>query len=105
MINENTEIEKIIETLRYWLEYNIKHITPVRPEILACVGNLLDKVEKQGKELETYKKIAEKLADTIQGGIFSYNDVCDKVSDEECNKRRCYQCIIDWARNEVLKDE
>ena len=98
MINENTEIEKIIETLRYWLEYNIKHITPVRPEILACVGNLLDKVEKQGKELETYKKIAEKLAEVVDLGYMPFE--CSPMCiHDNCIK----ECALDWARKEVEK--
>ena len=65
---------------------------------------VLNLIKKQDKEIENWQKIAEELANTIHTGILSYNDVCDKVSDEECNKRRCYQCIIDWARKEVEKD-
>lgn len=43
-------------------------------------------------ELEIYKKIAEKLS-----GISR----CVNVSDDECCKKTCEQCVIDWARKEV----
>ena len=41
-------------------------------------------------ELETYKEIAERLADIV---------ALNTVPKEECK-----QCIIDWARNEVEKE-
>ena len=46
------------------------------------VDNII--LEKQDKETETWKKIAEKLADKL----VEIEDVCK-------------QCIIDWARKEV----
>jgi hypothetical protein len=69
------------------------------------IENLLKSYKENTSELETYKKIAEKLADAIEYNTFSYKFICDNISDEECKKRRCYQCIIDWARKEVEKDE
>ena len=59
-----------------------------------------------GKELETYKKIAEKLAismieiDTDEKEL--YEIVCENRTCKE--KGNCTKCIIDWARNEVEKD-
>lgn len=46
-------------------------------------------------ELEIYKKIAEKLAEISR---------CVNVSDDECHKKTCEQCVIDWARKEVEKN-
>ena len=50
---------------------------------------LQDLLNKSDKELETYKKMVEKLADIV---------ALNTVPKEECN-----QCIIDWARKEVEK--
>ena len=67
--------------------------------------------ENSLKELETYKKIAEKLAEKIQIGL--YRNI-DKPRDEICVKNEgtdicknndfCIECIIDWARKEVEDD-
>lgn len=57
---------------------------------------------KLNKELETYKKIAEKLADKL----VEIDDGCKHIPTEICNEYsngRCIQCIIDWARKEVDK--
>ena len=71
---------------------------------------LRKKLEKKYEELETYKKIAEKLAEKIQIGL--YRNI-DKPRDEICVKNEgtdicknndfCIECIIDWARKEVEK--
>ena len=54
------------------------------------------------KELETYKKIAEKLA-------YYTKDTKKLITDcvgWGCTKGiECTDCIIDWARKEVEKDE
>lgn len=55
------------------------------------------------EELETYKKIAEKLADEVKGQA-KYQKYCmtDNCTYEKTN---CdITCIIDWARKEVEKD-
>ena len=60
-------------------------------------------------ELETYKKIAEKLAELINNHDID-EDVCRQMGkDFECtlfnqDEKFCVQCIIDWARKEVEKD-
>ena len=63
--------------------------------------------EEVKQELETYKKIAEKLADILlKGDEVPY--ICDMVFDEHCNTYKtgeCNKCIIDWVRKEVEKDE
>lgn len=69
-----------------------------------------EKFDETNKELETYKKIAEKLVDKIlemdiDGEVYDFfckyipMEKCDEFSDGYCDK-----CIIDWARNEVEKD-
>jgi chromosome segregation ATPase len=57
---------------------------------------------KLRKELETYKKIAKKLADKL----VEIEDGCKHIPTEICNEYsngRCIKCIIDWARKEVEK--
>ena len=61
---------------------------------------------------ETWKKIAEKLAERLaktsdysyEGNNFYYceaiEDTC-KISEVSIPNEVCKQCIIDWARNEV----
>ena len=64
------------------------------------------------KELETYKKIAEKLAEEVhylsedlqltnENLTFKY---CDLFAEENKCENECSKCIIDWARKEVEKD-
>lgn len=51
------------------------------------------------EELETWKKIAEKLAEYIaEKSNFCANKCC---MNEDCHDN---DCIIDWARKEVDKD-
>lgn len=68
------------------------------------VDNII--LEKQNKELETYKKIAEKLAELLlKGNEVPY--ICDLIIVEHCNKYKsgeCGKCIIDWARKEVKNE-
>lgn len=69
-------------------------------ETLKCTQ---DSWYKDTQELETYKKIAEKLADLLLKGDESPY-ICDLIFDEHCNSYKageCGNCIIDWARNEV----
>ena len=62
---------------------------------------LFDENNKLSKELETYKKIAEKLATELRQAdngaeqLGYYGEFANKPT----------QCIIDWARKEVEKDD
>ena len=79
-----SDIDKDIEYLKGYKYDN---------EVKQAIENVL-------KELETYKKIAEKLAEKL----VEIEDGCKHIPTEICNKYsngRCKQCIIDWARNEV----
>ena len=52
---------------------------------------------------ETWKKIAEKLAEEM-----ALHGICSGVEESDkcyANEIQCKQCIIDWAKREVLKDE
>ena len=67
---------------------------------------------KLRKELETYKKIAERLADTIlemdAEGKDVYEKICKNLPSLRCDEieeGRCDKCIIDWARKEVEGNE
>ena len=66
-------------------------------------------------EAETWKKIAEKLAEQVKRDTVFYDSKgissCDLSEEKYCkcskhnNGANCNQCIIDWARKEVEKDE
>ena len=74
---------------------------------------ILMKINHLDKELETYKKIAEKLADTLYEVFCLRPMTVSKVlrkqgfDDNKCEECEdsCYQCLLDWARKEVEKDE
>ena len=92
-------------------------------EIHSIVANIADEREKYKQayeletyerqkfidELETYKKIAEKLAEQVLKSDIEL----EKTDDEYCKfevlkcfsqkEKSCKQCIIDWARKEVEK--
>ena len=64
-------------------------------------------IENVLKELETYKKVAEKLAEklTYERGRKQDYMFCIEICEENwCDNKNCNQCmenIIEWARNEV----
>lgn len=61
-------------------------------------------IEMQHKELETYKKIAEKLAFKVSELDISGSCHLLLPKDWDCKKyKNCEECIIDWARKEVEK--
>ena len=74
---------------------------------------VLNLIENKDKELETYKKIAEKLAEQVKRDTVFYDtdgiSSCDLSEEKYCkcskhnNGANCKQCIIDWARKEVEK--
>ena len=69
-------------------------------------NDLKEKLEIQANLTETYKKIAEKLAELLYRGDET-DYICDLILGEHCVKYetgKCNQCIIDWARKEVEKD-
>ena len=73
--------------------------------------NGVKQLAKYLSELETYKKIAEKLADTLYEVFCLRPMTVSKVlrkqgfDDNKCEECEdsCYQCLLDWARKEVEK--
>ena len=59
-------------------------------------------IKELKSELETYKKIAEKLAEEL---YMTSNNCCCQECEELCPEinPKSKQCIIDWARKEVEK--
>ena len=96
--NIDKDIYSVIKRLKEDVEY-VKNRT-----MALCfredVEIILSEVEKKDKELETYKKIAEKLATELRQAdngaeqLGYYGEFANKPT----------QCIIDWARKEVEKN-
>ena len=92
MNNLDEDIQILKEKLKILNDTKLKKTDQLERELQA-IENVLS-------ELETYKKIAEKLAEYIaEKSNFCANKCC---MNEECHDN---DCIIDWARNEVEKDE
>ena len=112
--------EEYSETLVDGKVYRIENI-PLEfkstKELANAISNVLSELEetketlkctqdswyKDSQELETYKKIAEKLAEEmVLHGICSGVEESDKCY---ANEIQCGKCIIDWARKEVEGNE
>ena len=101
------DIEKVKEIIEHKDDYDVAYgyrfekPCQIDSEKIKSIENVL-------KELETYKKIAEKLADELRFTV-NINKVCGTLDIEKkrCHKEdiSCKQCAIDWARKEVEKDE
>lgn len=78
------------------------------------INNYEERITSLKSELETYKKIAEKLASTTYDyANLEMLNICSaeyegKVDLRKCKQFgkdiNCIQCIIDWARKEVEND-
>ena len=96
-------IKKSIESLEIIAEYIGENYFFSKDGI----RNLKNNIKNVLDELETYKKIAEKLAHYIwKYDCCEYeigkNGKCEGYYiDKDCTE----QCIIDWARKEVEKDD
>ena len=116
--NKNIFPKEFIMNLQYVIDMlvnnqsNTKEMTATRIVVERNIYEMQklndERYEKRIKylksELETYKKIAEKLADKLM----VLDDCCKHIPTEICNEYsngRCKQCIIDWARKEVKKNE
>ena len=70
-----------------------------------------DTKQKINEEIETYKKVAEKLAEKLtyeRGRKQDYMFCIDICEENWCDNKNCNQCmenIIEWARKEVEKDD
>ena len=94
----------------------ISNVISELDETKATLKCTQDSWYKDTQELETWKKIAEKLAErfaktsdySYEGNNFYYcgaiEDTC-KISEVSIPNEVCKQCIIDWAKREVEKNE
>lgn len=95
-----------IETVLAYIEKIEKDNQRLRDDYLLLQKASEEYEDKLQKELETYKKIDDKLCETIdllaeekEAGYFcrafiKSQQICD-------NHETCAACIIDWARKEV----
>ena len=116
--NRNIFPKEFIESLMYVLDMLVnKQLNTV--DLRVC-DSLQEKYkcereriyyEEHSKELETYKKIAQKLAEEVdryvdllidKGIEFNHLEHC-QFKDFKCMEMdiECENCIIDWARKEV----
>jgi hypothetical protein len=103
---ENKNIDKDREIVKEAVDVLTGKATSVKLDFEGTA----QAIENVLSELETYKKIAEKLAGELEIH-YDYEYVCIIKGDyAQCrekkeNSKTCNQCIIDWARKEVEKDE
>ena len=90
------EEKKAIEKLRWYFEGS------QGLDITNNVNIVLDLAEKQDKEIETYKKIAETLVDFIMSCYESRMYLGIITGLEE---KITFEDVLDWAKEEVLKKE
>ena len=114
------DIDKDIEKIQNFLKYNetMRENETYIIEFREAIENLISFAEnealfiitydKQFQELETYKKIAEKLAEEVEvlhteivKAWGSWQE--DYVLENDVNTTK--EAVLDWARNEVKKDE
>lgn len=98
LVDKNV-IKQTINTKEYY--ENIDNLEEVPIDILRTMykDNL--------SERKTFEKIAEKLAEEVDDNDpYKESEKYCQYDVSECSdtKRKCKQCIIDWARNEVKKD-
>lgn len=89
---------RAISTVLSELEEKIEQIKVLENDnriLDISLGRELETHKDTNKELETYKKIAEKLAEVIE------RKFADKYSGIDVNKYKCKQSILGWARKEV----
>ena len=114
-------MEELINTIKFWKIDN-DYAAYCRFFDIRCAFELVNKIEKQQTEInelknklcqkinaeghhqvQQWKKIAEFLADK---GNFDHYSYCES-NIFSCNaktpKKTCKQCIIDWAKSEMLK--
>ena len=104
-----SDIDKDIEIVKDLISFNIECAKNCEGKTLKDIYIARSKaIENVLSELETYKKIAKKLAEEIYiydahneyGKYCQFKNTLCNTQDDECT-----QCIIDWARNEVENEE
>ena len=98
--NDTDRVKKIINNFK---NYSLHRMT-LHTEDFVAIENVL-------KELETYKKIVDFMTEIVkkQNVHYAYGGITQCIAGDPviklCDGTKCKQCIIDWARNEVEKDE
>ena len=99
-------IDEDIKILKELAEDTIRYkMVETDAYMAGAITRVLKELEKKDKELETYKKIAEKLAEELEKDYT--NCKCCKNLIRHFDMFECKeftnkkQCIIDWARKEV----
>ena len=91
-IDKDIEVlELTIECLKETMEYEDIYETEVSHIVISKKD--MESFDNVLLELETYKKIAEKLAED------KIIPKCKNCSDEDTHE--CTECALDWARKEV----
>lgn len=95
VMNINKDIE-ILKNLQEELKEDMAFFD--YKEVSEAIENVLS-------ELETYKKIAEKLALGCKQLFKECPIYCEEVCEERKeNKKTCVECLIDLARKEVEEE-
>lgn len=114
-------IENVLSELEELKKYDIRKIELKNGEIEKAPSftkeqlkymnlgiALYETIEKS--ELETWKKIAEKLADKLEFH-YDYDYICfikgdyGQCREKKENSKTCKECLLDWARKEVANDK
>ena len=89
-MSSNKDIEKTnaIETFKHWIEYEKANKNKIHK-----ADELIEIQETVLEELETYKKIAENIANTLSKEIYNKLGIRPRIED-----------LIEVARKEVEQD-
>lgn len=103
---ERSSIENIETKIKYPFPYKEDDGYINRNEYAVCkikdLRMLLKLIEKQEEKIGLDENIFKKMAEHI----YDVEGFIPGCSLYECNKNmNCSECIIDWAENEVKKDE
>ena len=105
-ITKEVDIDKVIQAIEkvLWALNGKDCVIETQSHNEEVLEEYIAKLEQ---ELETYKKIAEKLAEKLtyeRGRKQDYMFCIDICEENWCDNKNCNQCmenIIEWARNEV----
>ena len=113
IVLSDEEYNKVIENAQKDIRSELYRLRESNKDLVSCAKGQSETISTLNKELETYKKIAEKLAEEYIA-LESRLDETVEIDDDYCNfdvvqcfsfrKKFCKECIIDWARKEVEKD-
>ena len=106
-ITKEVDIDKVIQAIEkvLWALKGKDCVIETQSHNEEVLEEYIAKLEK---ELETYKKIAEKLAETMNNNDID-EDICKQMGKrKDCTlfdqgKEECIKCILEWARKEVEK--